>query len=106
MNNLEHSVTKTIQSYIYKSPKKDELYLFLCKKDDFESLPEGLMKSFGQPQYVMELELNPERPLARSDVNEVIANLDSQGFHLQMPPADPRLSVEAQIKTMEPGQEV
>jgi uncharacterized protein YcgL (UPF0745 family) len=34
----------------------------------------------------MELELHSDRTLAREDVTTVMANLQSQGFHLQMPP--------------------
>ncbi|MGB8144687.1 MAG: YcgL domain-containing protein, partial [Chromatiaceae bacterium] len=38
------------------------------------------------PVFVMELALHPERRLAREDVAKVMTNLDTQGFHLQMPP--------------------
>jgi uncharacterized protein YcgL (UPF0745 family) len=34
----------------------------------------------------MKLELNEKRRLAREDVGRVMRNLQSQGFHLQMPP--------------------
>jgi len=34
-----------MQCYIYKSLKKDELYLYLNKKDDFSELPETLFKT-------------------------------------------------------------
>ena len=34
----------------------------------------------------MELNLHPARRLAREDVVKVMTNLDTQGFHLQMPP--------------------
>lgn len=75
-----------MQCYIYKSLKKEELYLYLNKKDDFSDIPEPLFKSFGQLQFVMELELTPERKLAREDVNKVIAGINSKGFFVQMPP--------------------
>ena len=38
------------------------------------------------PILVIELELSPDRKLAREDVGKVMANLRDQGFHLQMPP--------------------
>ena len=72
--------------WIYRSPRKDEMYLYLQAEDDFETVPEALLKRFGTPVKVMELALSPERSLAREDVNKVMANLRSQGFHLQMPP--------------------
>jgi len=76
-----------MNSYIYKSRKKDELYLYLSKKDDFSEVPQSLYDSMGtEPVFVMELELSADRPLAREDVNTVMKNLESQGFHVQMPP--------------------
>ncbi|WP_031434536.1 YcgL domain-containing protein [Methylomarinum vadi] len=75
-----------MQCFIYKSLKKDELYLYLNKKDDFSDIPEPLFKSLGQLQFVMELELTPDRKLAREDVNKVIASLSNKGFFIQLPP--------------------
>lgn len=76
---------------IYKSLKKDGLYLYLRDHDMLEQLPEALLKSIGNTELVMELELTPERTLARADVNEVIKSLNEQGFYIQMPPRDPAL---------------
>lgn len=71
---------------IYRSPRKDEMYLYLPIEGDFSKVPEILLKKFGAPEKVMELTLNSNRPLAREDVETVIRNLVDQGFHLQMPP--------------------
>ncbi len=81
--------------FIYKSLKKDELYLYLDKKDDFSKIPEELFKSLGRLQFVMELQLSPERKLAREDVSKVLASLQSKGFFVQMPPlmTPPQLAV-------------
>lgn len=73
---------------IYKSLKKDEMYLYVEKKDDFSRVPDSLMGVVGRLEFVMELELTPERKLAREDADEVRKNLAEQGFHLQMPPKD------------------
>jgi len=75
-----------MQCYIYRSRKKDEMYLYLRDKDDFSVVPAELMPYFLNPEFVFELELDPERTLARENVNQVMANLESQGFHLQLPP--------------------
>ena len=72
--------------WIYKSPKKQEMYLYITRQDHFEDVPEMLLKKFGQPLFVMELELTPERKLARENVETVLNNLAENGFHLQMPP--------------------
>ncbi len=72
--------------YIYKSLKKNELYLYLNDKDDFSALPEALLKSLYPLEFVMELELTPERKLARENSQTVIERINSQGFFIQMPP--------------------
>ena len=72
--------------WIYRSPRKDEMYLYVCEEDNFEAVPEALLSRFGVPVKVMELSLTPQRNLAREDVNTVMENLRTQGFHLQMPP--------------------
>jgi len=74
-------------AYIYKSRLKDELYLYINKKDDFSQVPQSLYDSMGkEPVFVMEVELSPERQLARENVNTVIKSLETQGFHVQIPP--------------------
>jgi hypothetical protein len=76
-----------MKTYIYKSHKKDELYLYISTKDDFSNVPQALYDSMGkEPIFVMELELSEDRPLARENVVTVMKNLETQGFHVQMPP--------------------
>jgi uncharacterized protein YcgL (UPF0745 family) len=72
--------------WIYKSSRKEEMYLYLDKEDAYEDLPDMLKQHFGKAVFVMQLELSPERPLARADVTAVMAALDEQGYYLQMPP--------------------
>jgi uncharacterized protein len=79
-------MSKSTTCHIYRSKKTAELYLFLAKEDDFECVPEDVMKYFGIPEKSMELELNEESKLARSKPEEVIHNLKERGFHLQLPP--------------------
>lgn len=78
-----------MQCFIYKSLKKAELYLYLDKKDDFTAVPQPLFDSFGQLAFVMELQLTPERKLARESAEKVIASLKAKGFFVQMPPYTP-----------------
>ena len=67
--------------------KKEELYLYLDKKDDFSAVPEALLKSVGKLELVMELELTPERKLARENSEKVLAVLQEKGFFVQLPPS-------------------
>ncbi len=62
------------------------MYVYVKEGTDIKDLPEDLLSLVKQLDHVMDLELNPDRKLAREDVEEVIANLESKGFHLQMPP--------------------
>ncbi len=72
--------------WVYRSSKKDEMYLYLAEEGNFDDIPAALLALFGTPFFVMELELSPQRPLAREPVERVIENLKVQKFHLQMPP--------------------
>ena len=81
-----------MQCLIFRCAKKQEMYLYVPFQDDeqaaIELLPEGLLKMTGRLEKVMQLNLTPERSLARADRNEVVAALNDKGFYLQMPPAD------------------
>ena len=76
---------------IYKSRRKNEMYLYLPRNESFESLPDALKQLFGQCEHVMDLLLTPERTLARADTETVISDLESKGYYLQMPPAEPEV---------------
>ena len=73
---------------IYKSPRKNGMYLYVLKADGLQRIPEGLLPIFGTPMHAFDLVLTPERKLAREDIVKVLENLDNQGYHLQMPPPD------------------
>lgn len=72
---------------IFKSSRKDELYLYVDKARGLVDVPEVLLKRFGKPVSAMTLILSENKPLARADVNDVIAAIEAKGFYLQMPPA-------------------
>jgi uncharacterized protein YcgL (UPF0745 family) len=77
---------KTIPCWIFKSARKEEMYLYLAKEDGYDDLPEMLRQHFGRALFVMQLDLQPGRPLARADVAAVMNALKEQGYYLQMPP--------------------
>ena len=70
--------------HIYRSSRKIDTYLYLAEKDDFSSIPEGLLAVFGQPEFSFSFDLKQDRKLAREDTEEVLKNLDEQGYHLQL----------------------
>ena len=75
-----------IACWIYRSPRQEQMYLYLIEKERFDRLPAELMRHFGTPSLVMELTLHPGRKLAREDTASVMRNLKERGYHLQMPP--------------------
>ena len=73
---------------IYKSLRKDEMYIYVEKSQGVKAIPEALLSQFGQPQHVMDMLLSAEgKPLARADNQQVLNVIREQGFYLQMPPA-------------------
>ncbi|MEO8010273.1 MAG: YcgL domain-containing protein [Dokdonella sp.] len=75
-----------MQSFVYKSVRKADTYVFLRESERFDVLPAALAETLGELQFVIEVELEPQRELAREDVGVVMANLTERGFHLQVPP--------------------
>ncbi len=75
----------SMQCYIYKSQRTEGAYVYLRDADAFNLVPAGLAEKLGTLTFVIELDLSPERKLACEDVNAVMANLQMQGFHLQLP---------------------
>ncbi len=77
---------------IYRCSRKQEMYLYLpFQKNEEKLLAEvsgELLKLTGKLEKVMELELTPERKLARANVEEVMSSLKEKDYYLQMPPND------------------
>lgn len=71
---------------VYKSPKKPELYLYVAKAEGLSRVPELLLEPFGQPKHCLTMVLTPERQLARTSGEKVLAAINEQGFYLQLPP--------------------
>jgi uncharacterized protein YcgL (UPF0745 family) len=70
--------------HIYRSNRKVDTFLYLADKDDFSILPENLLGVFGVPEFSFSFELTMDKKLARGNASEVLANLESQGYHLQL----------------------
>ncbi|WP_338363226.1 YcgL domain-containing protein [uncultured Pseudoalteromonas sp.] len=78
---------------VYKSKKKADTFLFIEKRDDFSKVPEPLLAMFGQPIYVMIINLAKRDHLGGADletVKEALADPD-KGYYLQIPPPEENL---------------
>ncbi|MEH6579394.1 MAG: YcgL domain-containing protein [Amphritea sp.] len=71
---------------VFKSSKKDEMYLYVDKQEKLSKVPDALKKIFGTPIHVFDMLLTPEKELARIEAPKVLADIQEQGFFLQMPP--------------------
>lgn len=79
----------SIVAYVYKSLSKADTYVYLSRRDGFDVLPTEVAAALGSLSFVLEVELTPERKLAREQAAVVMEHLRGRGFHLQFPPADP-----------------
>jgi hypothetical protein len=74
---------------VFRSGRKAETYLYLAQGRVFEDLPRELREAFGEPCFVMALNLTENRRLAHVDAGQVLEHLEEQGFFLQLPPEIP-----------------
>jgi len=78
--------------YVYKGDRKDDHYLYL----DYEFEPNKLVAGFpsaildlmGDLSLVIDFELSAERQLPQANAEQVMADIESHGFYLQMPKKD------------------
>lgn len=75
---------------VYRSPRREGMYLLVDRSEGLARVPEALLERFGTPQESMTLVLTPERRLARADTAEVLQAIGERGYYLQMPPLPDR----------------
>ena len=74
---------------IYKTTRKQGVYLYIDKQAGVKTIPESLHKLMGpHPQHVLDLLLTPDRRLAEADSTEVLNKIREKGYYLQLPPAE------------------
>jgi uncharacterized protein YcgL (UPF0745 family) len=78
----------TISCRVYRSTRRDELYVYVLRDSTPDDLPQALGRLTGRLAFVMDLDLHQGRRLARCDVQTVMASLEEQGYYLQMPPTE------------------
>ena len=74
-----------MHAYVYKSLKKADTYVYLAARDDFTRLPDPMRQQLGTLVFVLDVDIGPDRRLAREDTAIVRGNLAGRGFHLQIP---------------------
>ena len=72
---------------VYKTRKKEEMYLYVSRTDGLDRVPDALKEQFGKPELAMTMMLSADKRLGRAKAEDVMKALAEQGFYLQMPPA-------------------
>ena len=80
-----NQVLPPMQCFVYRSLKKNGLYIYLSQQDDFEKIPDAVKNKIGELEFALEFELHEDRKLAKEDASTVIENIKNNGFHIQMP---------------------
>ncbi len=75
-----------MQCVVYKSLRQFDYYLFVRKDEGMERVPDALKALLGNLEIVTEVGLHDRRKLAQADVMEVMAQIEAEGYYLQMPP--------------------
>ncbi len=80
--------------YVYKGEKKDDHFVYLNKELNIEQpeqcLPTAIIELLGSLSLVLDFELTAERKLPQAEATQVLNDIQSQGFYLQMPKKDMR----------------
>lgn len=70
---------------VYRSSKKDGLYVYVLEESMLERLPDPLLKQLGSPEQALTFDLETRKTLGSENPDEVRANLNERGYHVQMP---------------------
>jgi uncharacterized protein YcgL (UPF0745 family) len=89
---------------IFKGTKKEEMYLYVDKKEGLKKVPDDLLGTFGPTESVMVMPLTQDKKLARVKASDVLEGIEKQGYFLQIPPPLEALA-EAQIAAMVKAEE-
>lgn len=79
-------MSESVICEVFRSPRREGMYLFVPREEGLARVPEALLQAFGSPEPALVLQLDAGRRLARADAGEVLAAIAEQGFYLQMPP--------------------
>jgi hypothetical protein len=80
-----------ITVWVYKGSRRTETYLYVPDENNFEQVPKDLLDAMGTLEFVMEIDIDAQRKLARVDAGEVIKNVLDAGYFLQLAPLERHL---------------
>ena len=74
--------------WIYKGTRRAETYLYVPEENDFQHVPQDLLDALGTLEFVMQIELDEQRRLARVDAKEIMKSVFRVGYFLQLAPIE------------------
>ncbi len=87
---------------VYRSSKKEGLYVYVLEDAGLDHLPEPVMKQLGEPTLALTVDLSKRNSLGQENIAEVRDNLMSRGFHIQMPKDIEHLVTQAADESRQP----
>ncbi|WP_261844220.1 YcgL domain-containing protein [Aliamphritea ceti] len=88
---------------VFKSSKKDEMYLYVDKQEQLKRVPDALKSMFGTPLHVFDMLITPEKKMARAEAAKVLSDIQEKGFFLQMPPVKEDYLLDLHVDRPETG---
>ncbi len=73
--------------FIYRCEHKKGTYLYLPEKDNFDDVPDSLIKLLGDFSFSFDFDLDKDRKLTRTNATEVLKDIEEDGYHLQLAPS-------------------
>ena len=79
-----------MKCFVYKGDRKSDHYLYLPNEIENlnQGLPEALINMLGELSFILEFDLAADRKLPQADAQQVLNDLQDQGFYLQLPKKD------------------
>jgi uncharacterized protein len=74
--------------WIYKGSRRAETYLYIPEENNFQRVPKDLLDALGTLQFVMQLEIDEQRRLARVDAKDIMKSVSLVGYFLQLAPIE------------------
>jgi uncharacterized protein YcgL (UPF0745 family) len=72
---------------VFRSKRREGLYIYVEKGKDLTELPAALMERFGPTESALLMMLSDDKKLARTDGSAVMAAVRERGYYLQLPEA-------------------
>lgn len=82
------SVTTNRPITVFGAARKAGTYLYMPSDMPTDELPEALLQLLGELRVILEIEVSPDRRLARCTGAEVLEGISDKGYYLQIPPSE------------------